>query len=325
MSDLLKSADFGVSFHLTNSDNFNKLYTPSHFYTVSRDDILQKISSFSSELDERDFELAIAKPLFPKGFAIKPDAPSVQTTQNTKLTTQNTQNNNFLQKPRLTHAVSDNITAQNDDTELHKKIVHSQMLAQQAPDLPNLLLAIQNFQSDLESQKFSACTLAYHDSNMIDILWINDFVSSDDDKNQQIMSDSAGKMVVNLFDTLGYGRNTPKQNGQIGCTALSFWTVHEKKDTSDAPEYQICLPFVKRLIYLLNPKKIILSGDMSLKYLVQKEDVLTHHGQKFDLLIDDKTFACYASFDLSYILRSEVIKKYFWFDLLKILHDNTQN
>lgn len=301
----------GIISHITPDSDFNKSYNPTDFYYVSRDDILHKISSLSSQLDERDFELAISKPLLPIGFKIKPDIQSGHRAVKVG-----------VQSPIISPSIADN---QNDaDTQLEKIIATAQSLADQADNIVSLKFAIDNFKSMQESQKLALKTLAYHDAETIDILWINDAVSSDDDRQQGIMSDNAGQMIVRLFDYLGYGRNKPHKNGQIGYTSLSFWPLMPS-DATYGREYQICLPFIKRLIYFLNPKKIILSGNIPLQYLVQADDAFKHHGKKFALPIDDKIFDCYSVFNLSYILHSEVTKKIFWFDLLTILHDTENN
>jgi uracil-DNA glycosylase family 4 len=321
MFDLLKASDLGIMHHTTmmhNTDNLNV------FYSETPDNILAKISHLSSALDEREFELAFTKPMLPIGFKIQPDnlvtkqsgmivknsVTQKHLSQNLKNTVQSTQHNN------------QSVSEQQEISLLQQKIDLASKIASEAQNITDLLSKMQQFDSGLESQKFSANTLIYDDSSNIDILWINDSVSHDDDKNYKIMSDNAGQMIINLLDILGYGRTTEKQNGQIGCTAMSFWAVNDKNPHK---EYQICLPFVKKLIYFLNPKKIILSGNIGLKYLCNvyiSDNILEHHGQKKILSIDDKQFNCFATFSVSYILRSEVIKKLFWFDLLKILHDN---
>jgi uracil-DNA glycosylase len=315
MVDLLKASDFGVVSHITANLDFNTSYNTSHFYKISRGDILQKISSLSCDLDERDFELAIAKPLLPVGFKIKPSmsVPAV-----------NSQSGHRQVKPNIQTPVASGVFVNNQDDDnahLEQIILKAQKAANQADDLSSLKVAINNFESTLESQKFALKTLAYHDAETVDILWINNSISSDEDKLQGVMSDSMGQMIVNLFDYLGYGRNNLNLKKQVGYTALSFWAI-PFGDTQEKKEYQVCLPFVKRLIYLLNPKKIILSGNVPLHYVLQVDNVFKNHGKKFSLAIDDKTFDCYSVFSVPYILRSEITKKIFWFDLLKILHDN---
>ncbi len=314
MVDVLKASDFGVVSHITGNLDFNTSYNPSHFYKISRGDILQKISSLSYDLDERDFELAITKPLLPVGFKIKPDI-SVSAVHNRV----SRQVKSSIQTPAASVGFVNN---QDDDAPyLEKIITKAHNSANEARDLSSLKMVIDSFDSTLESQKFSLKTLAYHDAETLDILWINNSISSDEDRLQGIMSDSIGQMIVNLFDYLGYGRNGLSHKKQVGYTALSFWAT-PFGDTQKKKEYDVCLPFVKKLIYLLNPKKIILSGNAPLHYLLQGDDVFKNHGKKFLLTIDDKTFDCYSVFSVPYILRSEITKKIFWFDLLKILHDN---
>lgn len=307
MSDLLKAIDLGVCFHVTTNHSF---LNNDDVIALSKEDILTKISSFPWDIAERDFELAYSKPLLPKNFQIKPydTQPVKQKTvaENTKNTKQKFDTN------------TDGIAS-----ELDKKILEATLSAEQATDILSLKSIINNFDFGLKSKDFSLQTLIYDDTEDIDVLWINDAVSDDDDKNHKIMSDIAGQMIINLFKNLGYERNKETAELKIGCTALSFWSVppdiYEQK-----PEYKICLPFLKKLIYLLKPKKIILSGSAILKYLTGNDDVLKHHGQKFSVSIFDKNFDCYCVFGISYILRSEVTKKIFWFDLLKILQDNSK-
>ncbi len=319
MSDLLKASDFGISTHITAQIDFHKSYPSTLFYKISDRDILQKITALSCELSERDFELAITKPLLPIGFKIKPDVSIQKTNSSPTLSSTASIYQNSSKNILSAENNAFQMPSPQDDTEfLAKKILEAETLAQQASDLVTLKSAINNFDSMLESQKFALKTLFYDDSDTVDILWISDSVSYDDDKKHRIMSDTAGDMIVNLFNSLGYGRSKPHINGQIGFAALSFWAI---SDTQNAKEYQLCLPFIKRLIYLLNPRKIILSGNMPLHYLLNKQDIFEYHGQKFSLQIDDKNFKSYSVFNPSYILCSDTIKKLFWFDLLKILHD----
>lgn len=328
MFDLLKASDLGVTHHLTLIESD---VDSTEFYTSSVQDILNKITHLSCDLDERDFELARTKPLFPVGFKIKPENNFTNTQSSHHKPFSQVQAQSYSQaRPNYLQKSQTPVVApsETDYAEfVSQKIALAEQIAQEAQNLSDLLAKIQDFQSGLDSQKFSAKTLVYDDAQNIDILWINDSVSFDDDKNHRIMSDVSGKMIVDLFDTLGYGRMHPKDYGQIGYTALSFWAINDntmKKDSASA-EYQICLPFIKRLISLLNPKKIILSGDMALKFIMQTDncDSLGRHGEKIVLSVDNKHFDCFICFGRSYILRSEAIKKLFWFDLLKILHDNT--
>ncbi|MFT6071616.1 MAG: uracil-DNA glycosylase family 4 [Alphaproteobacteria bacterium] len=322
MSDLLKSSDLGITYHISDHNTFNK--SSSSLYTNSSDDIWHKISSLSSNLSERDFELAQCRPLLPSHFKIKPLLANIKNTTNISPNNLSPTRQLPYQKYRSLASTTQHDAEKEHNESLLSHISQAETLALKASDLPSLHESINTFNSHLDCQKFAYNTLAYQDISNVDILWISESVTPDDDRMNQVFSDNTGKMIEKLFKNIGFGRSEKLNHGQIGFLNASFWPLtSESNSDKNHDAYQICLPFVKKIITLVKPQKIIISGDAPLYHLLNIDSSLQAQGKPLILSLDSQNFQCYSVFSMDYILKSDIAKKNFWFDLLRILQDNT--
>lgn len=309
MFDFVKAGDLGISIDISSDPEFYNSTDILIKYAPAQQDILRKINHFTADLAERDLRLNLTKPLLPHNFKLLPSVVQSHVQSQTSKAVAITKQAPQIQTPQ---------------SALKDMIAHAEMLANMAHNLSELQEAINNFQSNLEIQKICNQTLMYHDASQVDILWISDTISLEDDRQKHIASDPAGQMIEILFQNLGFNRSPDNDisKHKIGFTALSFWPLEV---TGISPlkrsEYDICLPFLKKLIYFIQPKKIILSGAHIFQYLTGVQYQLGNAKMQ-PLEILDQKFPCYGVISKEQILSSDAAKKLFWFDLLKILNNN---
>lgn len=307
MTDLVQSVDFGNIIHI--SKKYNELDYKAEFkdLSLSEKDLIRKIHHFSYSLSEREFELSLSKPLLPEGFR----SHSSQYDQLPPKVSAHS----IVEQKQLTVMNSEGDKSKSAVDEI---IARAEIVANTAYSISELQDAVKDFYSNLPSQKVSGPPLFYDDHESADILWINDAVTFDERHIQQIASDISGQMIVKLFEHLGYYRQKLSSHKTIGFTALSFWP---RQNISQEYEFQICFPFVKRLIYLMDPKYIFSSGYVPKKYFNLGTSICDQNSMN-QLKILDKEFKVFSVTSLAQILNSDIAKKLFWFDLLTIMNHN---
>jgi|GEM_PF-6120867 len=318
MLDLLKSADLDINFHLSEKADF-KDDNIQHLH--NHKDILKKISLLSLDLNERDLELALCCPFLPANFKIRPFSDIGQKLSPQPVSDTHNQRSKNQQLQTDVKQIANNQPA----NPLQDLITQAQKKADEANDLQQLLSFIHDFQTSLSCQKFAVQTLAYQDLANIEYLWIGDAVSVDDDRAGSIYSDISGAMITNFMRTISIGRYDKLPMGQIGFLNMSFWPLASESTYSYKHDaYSVCLPFVKKLIEFINPKTILLSGEAPAYHLLNLDNCHANRANMFSLDINSTHFPCYPILSRDYILKSDVAKKYFWFDLLSIIYNNNE-
>ncbi len=168
--------------------------------------------------------------------------------------------------------------------------------------------------------KKSAQNTVFADGNPnAKIMFIGEAPGANEDEQGIPFCGQSGKLLDNIIAAIGLSRKT---NAYI--TNTIFWRPPANRKPTDE-EINLCRPFVKKHIAIINPKLIILVGSTAVESLLEINTPITKlRGKYFDYTneyLDGKTIRTTAIFHPSYLLRQPTHKKTMWFDLLKIKSD----
>jgi len=125
----------------------------------------------------------------------------------------------------------------------------------------------------------------------------------------------SGKLLDKMLNSVGISR---LNNAYI--TNTVFWRPPANRQPSNE-EVEICRPFVEKHIALINPKLIILVGNIAATSLLGKNLGVTKIRQEYYTYSNKyltKPIPTTAIFHPAYLLRQPMQKKTSWYDLLKI-------
>ncbi|MEM6602665.1 MAG: uracil-DNA glycosylase [Pseudomonadota bacterium] len=305
--------DIGVKYH-------------SFTFEESNDhEILQKLQHKlkhqSVDLPERDVALGAFKPFIPVNFhpqevkAIAPLKPQKRADVKAPAQKLNrTERSNLLKD--ISSAQKENIIKPikvDLDKALDDKILEAASLAKEAKSLSDLLEGVRQFETGTELQRLAGQPIFYTGEEKIDILVIGDSPTREDEQNVRPFSGVAGNIMRDAFR---YCFDSKTEHSQIGYANLIFWRPLTRNLSPG--HYKMCLPFLRRLITLLQPKKIILAGALPAQYLLETPATLmTLRGKTQNFTLDGLEFQAFVTFHPNYLLRVPIAKKYFWFDMLR--------
>ena len=147
------------------------------------------------------------------------------------------------------------------------------------------------------------------------IMLIGEAPGAEEDKAGKPFVGQAGKLLDKMLKFIQLDR---KKNFYI--TNIVFWRPPGNRTPNDQ-EINICLPYVKEHIRIINPQLIIPLGNIAAKSILQTNQGITKiRGKDFFYLDDENNFKIEAIpiFHPAYLLRNPIEKKHVWEDLKKI-------
>jgi len=150
-----------------------------------------------------------------------------------------------------------------------------------------------------------------HDSK---IMIIGEAPGAEEDKIGKPFVGQAGKLLDEMLKFILLERSK-----NIYLTNIIFWRPPGNR-TPNSEEIKICLPFVQKHIDIINPKLIIVLGNVASKALLNKTDGITKLRTQEHFYVDKKNtkIPVKAIFHPAYLLRNPSEKKKTWDDLKKI-------
>lgn len=192
--------------------------------------------------------------------------------------------------------------------------VTSRKLADACTSLDALREAISNFK-ELSICRTATNTVISDGQPDAEIMLIGEAPGANEDIQGIPFCGESGQLMDNLLRWVGLERS---RNIYISNTV--FWRPPgNRKPTPE--ELAVCRPFVEKHIALVKPKILLLiGGTATLSLLDTKTGITKLRGQYFDYTNPylDEPIPATALFHPSYLLRSPMQKKSFWFDLLAI-------
>ena len=313
--------DLGVKTHL--------LDVPDALYDISQQHItLQNLSvrlkTQSVDVPEREAVYHSFKPFIPPSFIPEPvktkrllqPALSRNTGQGAGIQAVSEQDERkpfkFQPKPADT---TDKIIV---PSALHDKIQQARLRAAGSDTVQNLIQAVHHFETDTQLQHLSMGTVFFDGDEGADILVIGHLPDKHDEEMQKPFSGTAGQMMRDAIKYASVYRDIPPKIAYMNIVPWRAVT-----HTIPADFYILCIPFVMRMIALMNPKKIIISGALASQYVLDtQKTLLSMRGLVHDFTILDKNYQALVTFHPIHLMGNGAAKKFFWQDILTYLSDD---
>jgi DNA polymerase len=190
-------------------------------------------------------------------------------------------------------------------------IASAREAARTAPTLEALRELMQGFEGC--ALKHTATRLVFADGNpQARIMFVGEAPGRDEDLEGLPFVGRSGKLLDRMIGTIGLDRSTAYIANVIP------WRPPGNR-TPTPQETQVCLPFIRRQIELVNPDVLVTLGNPSTQTLLStREGIMRTRGRWFDYDTGQRTIRALATFHPAYLLRSPSYKRMSWQDLRAI-------
>jgi uracil-DNA glycosylase len=183
--------------------------------------------------------------------------------------------------------------------------------ARTAPSLEALRQLLESF--DGCALKHTATRLVFADGNpQARVMFVGEAPGRDEDIEGLPFVGRSGKLLDRMIAAIGLDRSKAYIANVIP------WRPPGNR-TPTPQETQICLPFIRRQIELVNPDVLVTLGNPSTQTLLSTRDgIMNTRGKWFDYDTGTRTIRAIATFHPAYLLRSPSYKRMTWQDLRAI-------
>ncbi|WP_213774170.1 uracil-DNA glycosylase [Bradyrhizobium sp. dw_78] len=190
-------------------------------------------------------------------------------------------------------------------------IVSAREAARTAPTLEALRALLEKF--DGCALKHTATRLVFGDGNpQARIMFVGEAPGRDEDIEGLPFVGRSGKLLDRMIGAIGLDRSSAYIANVIP------WRPPGNR-TPTPQETQICLPFIRRQIELVNPDVLVTLGNPSTQTLLSiREGIMRTRGRWFDYDTGTRTIRALPTFHPAYLLRSPSYKRMSWQDLRSI-------
>lgn len=184
-------------------------------------------------------------------------------------------------------------------------------IAPQAASLEELRGLLERF--DGCALKATATRLVFADGNpQAKIMFVGEAPGRDEDLEGLPFVGRSGKLLDLMMAAIGLDRDTAYIANIIP------WRPPGNRDPSPQ-ETQICLPFIRRQIELVNPDVLVCLGKPSSQAILNVTDgIVKTRGKWFDYDTGTRRIKAIATFHPAYLLRQPISKRQTWQDLRAI-------
>lgn len=142
------------------------------------------------------------------------------------------------------------------------------------------------------------------------IMVIGSMPSADDDREGLPFSGRAGMLLDRMLSSIGLTRDS------VYLTHVLPWRPPGDRSPS-APEAAICRPFVERHVALVEPRAILLLGNLSARFFFGgNETINSLRGEWRDIRVAETNYKALASYHPQDLLAAPATKALAWQDLL---------
>jgi DNA polymerase len=191
-------------------------------------------------------------------------------------------------------------------------VADARALAAAADSIPALRAAIEAF--DGCALKKTARNTVFSDGNInAEVLLIGEAPGKDEDEQGKPFVGRSGQMLDQMLAAIGLNRQA-----NILISNTIYWRPPGNRDPTPG-EVATCLPFVERLIALMQPKLLILAGKAAGNTVLRRDEAVTRmRGRRLNYNREGSTSPVNAMVMLhpAYLLRQPQQKRLAWTDLL---------
>jgi uracil-DNA glycosylase len=190
-------------------------------------------------------------------------------------------------------------------------IASARETARTAPTLADLRALMERF--DGCSLKATATRLVFADGNPDAlIMFVGEAPGRDEDIEGLPFVGRSGKLLDRMIGAIGLDRTKAYIANVIP------WRPPGNR-TPTPQETQICLPFIRRQIELVDPDVLVTLGNPSTQTLLgTREGIMRTRGRWFDYDTGTRVIRALPTFHPAYLLRSPAYKRLAWQDLLAV-------
>jgi uracil-DNA glycosylase len=190
-------------------------------------------------------------------------------------------------------------------------ILSAREAARSAPTLEALRALLENF--DGCALKFTATQLVFADGNPdARVMFVGDAPGREEDLEGLPFVGPSGKLLDRMIAAIGLDRT----NAYIA--NVIPWRPPGNR-TPTPQETQICLPFIRRQIELVNPDVLVTLGNPSSQTLLAtREGIMKTRGKWLEYDTGTRVIRAMATFHPAYLLLSPSYKRMAWQDLRAI-------
>jgi len=183
--------------------------------------------------------------------------------------------------------------------------------ARTAPSLDVLRTLLDSFEGC--ALKFTASRLVFADGNpQARLMFVGEAPGRDEDIEGLPFVGRSGQLLNRMIAAIGLKRS------DVYIANVIPWRPPGNR-TPTPQETQICLPFIRRQIELVNPDVLVTLGNPSTQTLLPTRDgIMKTRGRWFDYDTGTRTIRAMATFHPAYLLRSPSYKRMAWLDLRAI-------
>ena len=159
----------------------------------------------------------------------------------------------------------------------------------------------------------AACqnTVVYDGVSSARVLILGDAPSAQDDAAGKPFMGPAGALLDNMLAAIGLSR---AENCLI--SNMVYWSPPRNR-TPKPEELALCLPFVERMIEIVDPALILSFGEAPAQTLLQNKTSITRlRGTQQNYVLNNKSYPLMAGFHPNYLLKRPHDKARAWRDLL---------
>lgn len=190
-------------------------------------------------------------------------------------------------------------------------ILSAREIAPQAATLDELRSLLDRF--DGCALKSTATRLVFADGNpQAKIMFVGEAPGRDEDLEGIPFVGRSGKLLDLMMAAIGLDRS----NAYI--TNVIPWRPPGNRDPSPQ-ETQICLPFIRRQIQLVDPDVLVCLGKPSSQAVLElKDGIMKTRGKWFGYDTGTRKIKAMATFHPAYLLRQPIYKRLAWQDLRSV-------
>tara|TARA_B100001029_G_scaffold119613_1_gene99292 strand:- start:725 stop:1477 length:753 start_codon:yes stop_codon:yes gene_type:complete len=164
---------------------------------------------------------------------------------------------------------------------------------------------------------FKGCELYKSSTNMVfsdgnpksNIMLIGEAPGHDEDIQGKPFVGRSGKLLDKMLEAIELNRE------KVYIANIIPWRPPNNRRPTEE-EIEICLPFIKKHIKLINPKVIMLLGSTATSALLKNAEGITKiRGKWVELNLDSVSIPTLPTFHPAFLLRQPAQKKYVWEDL----------
>lgn len=154
------------------------------------------------------------------------------------------------------------------------EITNIQNLVDSLSDIEKIINIINSLEIFDNKRKLANNTIIFDRKIDAKILIINDFPNESDDLNNKIFSGEAETKLENMFKSINI------EKSQYCLLNLFFWRLAGGR-TPLKEEFELCKPFVEKIISLIKPKMIVFTGNYGVSTLLEENKTVVNTRGKF--------------------------------------------